>query len=226
MEYFISTNEIIKLCSKQLSNFLTFDYETELNELTISILNTLEKIETNFAYNKNKYYSKEGKIFFNPFHSGQYSIFLYYLSNDLWKQNKSFLADKVYYLNKILHSVDMYYEIELPDIFVLDHPVGSVLGRAEYSDYFSFAQNCTVGNNKGIYPTFEEKVSLLSGSKVIGNSKIESNVIISANSYIKDTNIPKNSIVFGQSPNLTIKGKSSSYFESYFEKMFFTKKRK
>ena len=35
----------------------------------------------------NKYYNKDGEAFFNPFHSGQWCIFLYYLSNTIFKSN-------------------------------------------------------------------------------------------------------------------------------------------
>ena len=93
----------------------------------------------------------------------------------------------------------------MPDIFFFDHPIGSVIGRAKYRDYFSFTQGCTVGQNDGIYPEFGERVVMLSDSKVIGRSVIGDNVVISANAYIKDTVIPSDCIVFGSSPGLVIK---------------------
>jgi len=46
---------------------------------------------------------------------------------------------------------------------------------------------------------------MLSNSKVLGNSHIGNYVILSADSYVKDTDIPDGSIVFGQSPQLVIK---------------------
>lgn len=49
---------------------------------------------------------------------------------------------------------------------------------------------------------------MCSNSKILGKSKIGDNVIVSANTYIKDEDIPDNSLVFGQSPNLVIKKKS------------------
>lgn len=67
-----------------------------------------------------KQYFTGGKYFgqipvFNPYHSVKYMIFLYTLSNELYKQyGSNVLSDKVYYLNKIMHSVDMFYEIEMP----------------------------------------------------------------------------------------------------------------
>jgi serine O-acetyltransferase len=53
---------------------------------------------------------------------------------------------------------------------------------------------------------------MLSNSKIIGDSNIGDNVIIAANTYIKDTNIPNNSIVFGSSPNLVLKENKLNLF--------------
>lgn len=123
----------------------------------------------------------------------------------MWGGEVENFAEKIYYLNKILHSIDLFYEVELPSIFFFDHPLGSVMGRAKYSDYFSFLQGCTVGNNKGKYPIIGRNVSMLSNSKILGDCHIGNNVILSANSYVIDTDIPDNSIVFGQGRNITIK---------------------
>lgn len=54
----------------------------------------------------------------------------------------------------------------------------------------------TIGNNKGKYPSLGEFVILHSHSKVLGSCAIGSNVIISANTYLKDIDIPSNCIVF------------------------------
>ena len=176
---------------------------------------SLERCKFCFKHTKNKYYQNQGEVYFNPFHSGQYSIFLYFLSHQIFllKKQSNTLSDRIYYLNKCLNSLDLYYEIEMPSIFFLDHPVGSVIGRAKYGQGFSFSQNCTIGNNKGIYPSFGKNVKMMSGSKVLGNCQIGNNVIISANTYIKDSDIPEYSLVFGTSPNLIIKNKDKSYFE-------------
>lgn len=217
----ISKENLMELCVKQLTNLLIFNYNDEKEVLFESINNALQRSEINFSHTTNKYYSKNGEVFFDPFHSGQYSIFLYYLSNTLWKKfNNNSLATRVYYLNKILNSVELYYEVNLPDIFSLDHPLGTVMGRAQYSNYIQFSQNCTVGNNKGKYPRLGEKIIMFSGVTILGDSCIEGNCVISANSYIKDENIPLNSIVFGQSPNLIIKTKSKVVMQSYFDSIW------
>ena len=108
-------------------------------------------------------------------------------------------------LNKALSACEIFYEVDLPDIFLLEHPVGTVMGRGKFSDYFFFLQNCTVGANDNLYPELGERVIMLAGSKVLGTCHIGNNVIISANTYVKDEDIPDDCIVFGSSPNLTIK---------------------
>lgn len=130
------------------------------------------------------------------------------------------ICDKVYATAKAMSSADLFYQVELPDVFTFDHPLGSVMGRASYSNYFSFGQGCTVGNNKGIYPSFGESVFMLSDSKVIGDCKIGSDVIVSAGAYVKGVDIPSGSIVFGQSPNLVVKTGKCDYVREHAEKVF------
>ena len=77
-------------------------------------------------------------------------IFLYYLSHEIYANTQNtILCDKIYYLNKIMNSVDLFYAIELPQKFGAEHPLGSVMGRAKYGDGFFFYQGCTVGGTDG-----------------------------------------------------------------------------
>lgn len=200
-----SKEYLLQLLDRQLSMFMVTPFELESIKKNLDAV--LNRIDYSFKFNANKYYSKDGETYFNPFHSGQWTIFLYYLGNTIFKNNSDdrVICDKIYYLNKMLNGCDIFYEINLPDIYMSDHPVGTVMGRATYANYFSFCQGCTVGNNKGVFPVFGEYVTMLSDSKVIGNCNIGNNVIIGANAYIKDQDIPSNTIVFGISPNLVIK---------------------
>ena len=108
-------------------------------------------------------------------------------------------------MNKMLNAVDLFYAIDLPEHWNCEHPLGSIMGRAKYGDCFFFYQGCTIGGNHTDYPTLGNYVTMFSNSKVLGKSHIGNNVIISANAYVKDTDISDNSIVFGQYPNLIIK---------------------
>ncbi len=83
--------------------------------------------------------------------------------------------------------MDIYHEVELPSTFFLEHPVGTVLGQAKYQDGFMVYQNCTVGGNKGYYPTLGKNFKMMSSSKILGNSIVGDNVTSAANTYVKDT---------------------------------------
>jgi len=203
----LAIEEIRELVAKQLDHLFLFDPASEQAVLEEGVETALDKCELCFSSTANKYYQRDDQPYFNPFHSGQYSIFLYFLSRAVFTAHPEArsLADRIYYLNKALNGFDLFYEVEMPEIFFLDHPVGSVLGRAQYGSHFSFSQNCTVGNNKGIFPILGKNVQMMSGAKILGNCRIGDNVIVAANTYIKDTDIPADSLVFGSSPNLTIK---------------------
>ena len=150
-----------------------------------------------------KYFHKENGL--NPFNSVMYTNYLYQVSHLLYKGGYGQIADKVYYLNKLLNSVDLFYAIELPMHWNCEHPLGSVMGRAEYGDYFFFYQGCTVGGNHTDYPMIGNNVTMFSNSKILGNCKIGDNVIIGANSYVKDMDVPDDTIVFGQYPDVIFK---------------------
>ena len=78
--------------------------------------------------------------------------YLWFLSNTIWNDTQdSTIPTALSYLNKVIHSVDLFYSVPMPDIFLLVHPVGSVFGSAKYSNYFVGYQNCTIGADKGAY---------------------------------------------------------------------------
>jgi len=199
----ISRDDLLLNLIKRLSNF--FEISNEEKQLLDSKLDcVLYRLEKCIDSVDNKYFKRDGKAFFSNVHSGQYLIFLYYYSNEIF-QISSELMDKLYYLNKILHSVDIYGAILLPEIFFFEHPLGLVLGRAKYGNNFFAMQGCTIGGNKGCYPILGDNLKMYSNSKILGNCTIGNNVIVAANTYIKDQDIPANSMVFGSSPNLIIK---------------------
>ena len=174
----------------------------------------LKRVETNFSHCTNKYYHRTNadgvtEPYFDALHTCQYFIFLYYVANTIYKNDKSpaarELCDKVYGLSKVILGADIYYEVEMPDVWTCDHPHGSVIGRAKIGEGFCFAQEANVGNNRGVYPVLGNNVKMHPGSKVHGNCRIGNNVWLSTNAYVKDQDVPDNVIVFGMSPNLVFK---------------------
>jgi len=214
----IGRERLFALLERQLGTL--FEYEAAADEAALNraLDEALERCRHCFARILNKYFRRDGHIHFSPFHSGQYCLFLYYLGHSLARQGAASLADRVYYLNRTLNGVDLFHQVSLPEVFCVEHPLGAVIGRAQIGNFFFFAQGVTVGGNKGSYPVLGSHVTMLSNSKVVGKSVIGDNVILSANSYVKDTVIPANSIVFGQDRKLVIKenkgGLTAELFDS------------
>ncbi len=173
------------------------------NDFNRYIKDTMDRLFLCFKEIKKPYYYINNMTTFNHLHSDHYAMFLYILSNTIWKIDKNeILASKVFLLNKTLHGIDAFYAISLPEIFLFVHPLGTVLGSASYSNYLVVYQNCSVGATEElIYPTFEGETILFSKSTVIGNCNIGANTILGANSFIINTNIKKDSIVIGNYPN-------------------------
>ncbi|MEO1122871.1 MAG: serine acetyltransferase [Cyanobacteria bacterium J06639_16] len=162
----------------------------------------MERIEKSFSKIQKKYYVKGGFSFFDHLNSDHFSAFLYFFSNTIWREvGDSALPERLFYLNKIMNGIDLYYPVEMPEVFLLVHPLGTVLGRACYGNYLAVYQNCTIGAVTDIYPRFGEGVILYSRSSVLGDCNIGNNVVFGANSLVIDCNVPDNSLVVGQYPN-------------------------
>jgi serine O-acetyltransferase len=147
-----------------------------------------------------------GAAAFDHLHTDHYAAFLYLLANTLHRRGGDrALATKLYALNKALHALDVYFEVELPEVFYFQHPVGTVLGRARYGNFLVVYQRCTVGGKDGAYPTLGEGVVLYGGSVLVGGCRVGSNVALSAGALVIEQDIPDNSVVFGASPALTVK---------------------
>lgn len=183
---------------KQMENL--FPDGTNLSDLPRFIDIALGRVEHCFAHLNLKGYRDQNRSRFNHRHSDQYAVFLYYLANSAFQERPGHpVADKAYALNKALHGLDAFYEVELPDIFVVQHPVGTVLGRANYADYFLVYQNCTVGANlNGDHPSFGQGVVMYGGSRVIGKTAIGDNTLISNGALVMDRGVlPAASVLHG-----------------------------
>ena len=206
----IPENDILVLLQRQLGNMfmLSNAEKRDLEEIYPAVL---KKVEYCFGKTANKYYSKilvggVKYLYFNPFHSCQYTIFLYFCAKEIFDElQNNLLADKVYYLNKMLNGCDLFYQINLPAFWGCEHPCGSIMGRAEYGEGFFFYQCCTVGGNHGHYPVIGENVWMYAHSQIIGKCHIGDNVKLGAGCLVKDQDVPSDSLVFGQSPHLIIK---------------------
>lgn len=207
----------VKIITNQVLHQLDSHFaDVDKKIVKASINSALRDMDENFkGLSSERFYNAQGMVF-NPYHSITWMIFLYRLSWHLAHDNEKICkeADMVYYLNKILHSNDWFYMIDLPIHFFCEHPLGSVLGRAQYSDYLMIYQNVTIGGNrkngKLYYPQLGKNVCLYAGATILGDTVLGNNVIVSADSYLINETIPDNSVVFGKSPNIIVKEKSEA----------------
>lgn len=198
-------SQLISLVTSQTN--LLYAHPIDISDCVEEVI---EAVDISLSASKNKYNQAERE--FSPYNTCQYCMFLYTLSRVYALRGEAENADIIYCLNKTLHGVDLYHGIQLPKIWGMEHPLGSVMGRAVYGDRFFFYQGCTVGGSGGAYPHIGADVIMYSNSKVLGNSVIGNRVILSANTYVIKRNIPSNSLVFGQGDQLLIKPISDERF--------------
>ena len=198
MKLSLEKNNICKYTSSQLNFYFPDNNPVDSNLIGDVIDSVLERVKYCFSFVNNKYFFDGKDVIFNHLNTDQYSMYLYILSNEMFKvRMDAKYCEKVFYLNKILHGIDAFYSVELPDIFLFVHPLGAVVGNAKYSDFFIIYQRCGVGSNKNIYPSLGQYVSLHPGSSVLGNCTIGNNCKIGAGSLIIDKSLESNSIYVG-----------------------------
>lgn len=139
---------IYKLLEKQLDNH----FNGELNLYSKDSLRkwipiALRQMEENYQMSSSKR-MYNGEMIFNPLFSVTWMIFLYRMSRIAYLDGDINTADCLYYLNKIMHSIDWFYQVDLPIHFLAEHPLGSVLGKAKYGDYLFVYQGTTIGGNR------------------------------------------------------------------------------
>lgn len=155
---------------------------------------------------------------FDVLHSSQYCIFLYYLSNTIWRREKAQkLCTQLFLLNKSLNAIDCFYEVELPEVFFIGHSVGIVLAKAAYSNHLVLYQNSTVGKNHGVAPVIEDGVILYPNTAVIGNCLIRQGSVISQGVSVINRNTEAGKLVFqGSGADLVFKDGSRPILNDFF----------
>lgn len=187
-------------------------------EISEQFPQTLIRLETCMSGIHRKYFNQDGAIEFNHMNSDHMATFLYLLANTTWKAtNNPRIPTKLFYLNKLMNSLDLFYSVELPEVFFLVHPMGSVIGNAQYGNYLAIYQGCTVGAVDGTYPQFGEGTILFAGATVLGKTFCGDNVTFAAKSFVINATIPENSVVTGSFPEHKIVSSSRTVRERIFD---------
>lgn len=113
------------------------------------------------------------------------------------------ISDAEYWFrkNRAEHSLEVFYEVDLPEHVRLVHPLGTVLGRATYAPHLVVYQGVSVGSTVDHErPTFLGPCALLPHSGVIGPVTVGRNVWITAGTIVearpgKPFSLPDNCVV-------------------------------
>lgn len=132
---------------------------------------------------------------------GLHAIWLYRISNYLFKRGWVLLPRMICYFNRVLTGVDFHPGATVGEGLFIDHATGVVIG-----------ETCVIGNNVTLYqgvtlggtgkekgkrhPTIGNNVVVASGAKVLGSFTVGDNVKIGAGSVVL-REVPPNSTVVG-----------------------------
>jgi serine O-acetyltransferase len=194
----LESEALCRLAARQLDSFFGDDDPVPANGLLPSAKRAMARLEHCFAQVNNRYFFDGRQAVFDHLHGDQYAMWLYLLSNQLYRDDApAAWCKKVFLLNKALHGCDIFYEVELPSVFLLVHPLGTVLGRGQYSDHFIAYQRVGIGSNHDVYPTLGRHVTLRPGSAVLGRSVIGDNCSVATESLVLDQHLPPGSVYIG-----------------------------
>lgn len=184
--------------SRQLSASFPDGVEVGVDDLMPAVPVALARLEHCFSHVANKYFFDGHEAVFDHLHGDQYAMWLYLLANQLHRDGAPRqLCSKLFLLNKQLHGCDIYHEVELPSVFLLVHPLGTVLGRGTYGEFFISYQRCGIGSNHDVYPVLGRHVTLRPGSAVLGASRIGDGCSIATESLVLDREVPPDSVYIG-----------------------------
>lgn len=188
-------------------------------DLSAGVADALARTEHCFLQIKTARYCTGKVACFDHLYSDQYLMFLWFLSNALWKRGSGRnVLNKIYLLNKCLHAFDCAFDTALPDIFIVIHGVGTVLGKAVYADYLAVYHGCTVGQTQGHYPNIGRGVGLGAGACLIGKSSIGDFASIGSGCSIVNRDVESGAVAYrDDNGQLTErKGRPAAIARQYF----------
>lgn len=219
MKLSMSYREFQQYVLTQIDHFFPDGYKISNPSFKLVFDMAIERTQHCFSYVSLPTYSHNNQPVLNHLHSDQYAVFLWFLSSSVWNEfQDSCLANKLFGLNKALHGFSCMYDTALPNVFLLLHTVGTVLGKANYGDFFSVAHGCTVGAQNNMYPCIGIGVSMLTHSSIIGNCNIGDFVSIGINATTYKANIPSMHMAYNSEKGTTIKKSINPWIFNVYKK--------
>jgi serine O-acetyltransferase len=211
---------LFKYLLKQLYTFFP-DEKKDEKKLLIYVDKAVERVKKCFSHINGKYYSNETAVYFNHLNGDHYTTFLYFVSREAYLDNNELYYFKVSLLNKHLFSIDLFGHIDMPEIFLLVHPLGTIIGRATFENYLVIYQNVTIGgvlkNDTVVYPTFGKGVVCYSKSSILGDVIIGDNTMIGANTNIIGGKFSSGHTIIGNHPDITVHSNKLNIVTDFFK---------
>lgn len=222
----LSQEELLEYVRRQ-SNYLFPDcYDFKGEDVKTAFHTALDRMENCIQVIAHPgYHDGEGNCTFSHLHADQYAQFLYFLGNSLWEQSQNRpLCDKTLQMNRVLHSLFLSYKCKMPDHFFLGHPIGTILGNANYHDFLVVTQGVTVNTEQDAQgnaaPYLGKGLFLGAHAKIIGNQKVGDYVSFGVDSMVHQQEIPDNSVVIStDSSHCVIRPRKSAHCKAqdYFK---------
>ncbi len=204
MELSIPRIELQEYVRRQANYMFPDNYDLAGDDITRAFDDALQRLEYCFRHITFPAYCDDmGQTHFSHYHADQYTQFLAYFAHSLWRESQNKPAcDKLLYLNRSLHSIFISYKCKIPDIYFLGHPVGTIMGNADYSDFLVVFQNVTIntaGDGNQLLPKLGKGLFLGAGAKIIGDKPIGNGVSIGVDALVHNMEIPDNKVVIRNS---------------------------
>lgn len=221
MKISLSKSELCDYTSAQLNHLFPDPFSINLkNDFSKEVDLAIFRLENCFKEISLKHYNDGEQTHLNHLFTDQYLMYVWFLANTIFKENPNKnICNKLYGLNKSLFAFDCMYDTELPNIFIIFHGAGTMLGKAKYSDYFIALQGCTIGSHKGKYPILDKAVSLTAHSSIIGDCSIGKRVSIGSYSNVFKKNIENDHVAIrNENGELSVKSSPNNYAQQFFIK--------
>jgi len=210
----LSTEEVPRWVVHLLSGAFHDADPRNVDRVTILALDRLEHCFKNIALSS---YSDERGAIFNHLHGDQTATFFYLCSNEAWKIGDMLLAGQFFLLNKMRNGFVCMYDTILPDIFLLNHTIGTMLGKAAYGDYFVAYHGVTVGTDRAIQPVIGKNVIMYPQSSVTGDCNVGDGAVFSAKATLMRMNVEADTIVSGIYPAIVKTPRRKDFVGRYFK---------
>lgn len=197
----LSSQDLLSYISRQAEHLFPDGVSFVGNDIKSAFSLGLERLENSIkTVTLPGYHNEKGIPTFSHMHADQYAQLLYFFGNSLWKTSQNRLVcDKLLAMNRVLHSLFISYKCNLPDHFVLGHPIGTILGNADYNDFLVVFQGVTVNTSQDSFgkpaPHLGKGLFLGAHSKIIGAQTVGDRVSIGVNAMLYERDVPEDSVV-------------------------------